>query len=567
MKAETLSQVQNVEMQINRREEKMGKKSDKIKVLFEKARSGNVKELSSLNRAFTNWLRFSFQEERSQPLDAQVLEKFLNNLSKLIREIEKIENVYWKSKAVEMLSRFMETIYTTRNLEPAIKHLESILHDFAGISRDQDMIKKLGDTIDLLTAQPRQTAIESPPTNDKKFIPTRKKRGGCNGSSKDSVSDVGSTTKGSTIDVGGDVTVEGFINNKIEAVIKGGSLELLDQPKTQIRSVIIKELIKNTVEDIIENEIKEILGEQQGEINIETIEASKMNRIENYAIDIIKKTLKEMYPVTFRAHWKRYTMPKLETDLLVYLYNGLRGEQKAMIDFKKLIKQPEKYEFNTSKPVYLKKGTEILIKPEMPGFVFEPSLSSIILRKDWHRLNFRMQPLIEGSFPELGEKIEGQVKLSVGPIPIGEIKINVIIKDYLPEDEKNIKIAGIGSAYQNIFASYAHEDKEIVKKMGALLAAFGDKFMRDQAILRSGDKWDPKLLELIQIADVFQLFWSKASKASKYVEMEWREALKRDEAYLIRPAYWENPMPDPPPELEKIHFNDIKEVIQMFKPL
>jgi hypothetical protein len=161
----------------------MGTKGDNIKVLFEKARGGDVKELSLLTRAFTNSLRLSFQEERSQPFNAQFIEKLLDNLSKLIREIEKIENDYWKSKAVEMLSRLMETIYTTRNLEPAVKHLEIILHDFEGISGDQDMVKRLRDITRLLGGVPRQTAIESPRTNDRKFRPVRKKRGGCNGSS------------------------------------------------------------------------------------------------------------------------------------------------------------------------------------------------------------------------------------------------------------------------------------------------------------------------------------------------------------------------------------------------
>ena len=161
----------------------MGTKGDNIKVLFEKARGGDVKELSLLTRAFTNSLRLSFQEERSQPFNAQFIEKLLDNLSKLIREIEKIENDYWKSKAVEMLSRLMETIYTTRNLELEIKHLESILHDFEGISGDQDMVKRLRDITRLLGGVPRQTAIESPRTNDRKFRPVRKKRGGCNGSS------------------------------------------------------------------------------------------------------------------------------------------------------------------------------------------------------------------------------------------------------------------------------------------------------------------------------------------------------------------------------------------------
>jgi hypothetical protein len=52
-----------------------------------------------------------------------------------------------------------------------------------GISRDQTMVKRLGESSDLLEVLPQQTEVESPLTDNRKFIPTRKKRGGCNGSS------------------------------------------------------------------------------------------------------------------------------------------------------------------------------------------------------------------------------------------------------------------------------------------------------------------------------------------------------------------------------------------------
>ena len=60
---------------------------------------------------------------------------------------------------------------------------------------------------------------------------------------------------------------------------------------------------------------------------------------------------------------------------------------------------------------------------------------------------------------------------------------------------------------------------------------------------------------MIDRADIFQLFWSNTAAASKYVRQEWEHALnlQRQQGF-IRPVYWQQPMPPPPPELGAIHF-------------
>jgi hypothetical protein len=62
------------------------------------------------------------------------------------------------------------------------------------------------------------------------------------------------------------------------------------------------------------------------------------------------------------------------------------------------------------------------------------------------------------------------------------------------------------------------------------------------------------LLKKIDEANIFQLCWSTAAKTSIYVEQEWRHALRLKREALIRPVYWETPMPEPPGELADIHF-------------
>jgi hypothetical protein len=65
-------------------------------------------------------------------------------------------------------------------------------------------------------------------------------------------------------------------------------------------------------------------------------------------------------------------------------------------------------------------------------------------------------------------------------------------------------------------------------------------------------------VEKIEAADLFQLCWSRNARVSTEVETEWRAALALHRKDFIRPCYWQRPMPDRPPELEKIHFAHLR---------
>ena len=110
--------------------------------------------------------------------------------------------------------------------------------------------------------------------------------------------------------------------------------------------------------------------------------------------------------------------------------------------------------------------------------------------------------------------------------------------------------------YDAIFCSYSHKDTAIVERVERAYKALGMDYLRDVTTLRSGETWNPRLLELIEEADIFQLFWSNASAASRYVEQEWAHALSlgRGGAF-IRPVYWEQPMPKAPDALGHLHFH------------
>ena len=116
------------------------------------------------------------------------------------------------------------------------------------------------------------------------------------------------------------------------------------------------------------------------------------------------------------------------------------------------------------------------------------------------------------------------------------------------------------SMYHNdkIFISYSHKDTDIVLAFKKVHKATGYDVLIDIDNLRSGQEWNPTLLNMIDNADIFQLFWSENSKKSKYCKQEWEYALKRTSEGFIRPVYWKSPLPKPPKELSKFHFEHVE---------
>jgi hypothetical protein len=190
----------------------------------------------------------------------------------------------------------------------------------------------------------------------------------------------------------------------------------------------------------------------------------------------------------------------------------------------------------------------------MTGCRFNPPRANFLWLEDWHSVEFKVQasPDLPGFEP--GVATNGKLAFYVGPILIAEVKFWA----YFSEDTEPIAAPAYSEvtddAYQSIFVSYSHNDTSIVEQLEKAYRALGMQYLRDVAILRSGEEWNPALLRKINEADIFQLCWSNAAKSSVYVEQEWRHALNLQRSHFIRPTYWEQPLPEPPPELASIHF-------------
>lgn len=109
------------------------------------------------------------------------------------------------------------------------------------------------------------------------------------------------------------------------------------------------------------------------------------------------------------------------------------------------------------------------------------------------------------------------------------------------------------------FVSYASQDRNRVAMIiqGMKKARPDMDIFFDVDSLRSGDDWEKALWREIDKRDVLFLCWSKYARDSKWVDAEWRYALKNKGVDSIEPVPIDLPGSCPPPdELSRKHFND-----------
>lgn len=190
--------------------------------------------------------------------------------------------------------------------------------------------------------------------------------------------------------------------------------------------------------------------------------------------------------------------------------------------------------------------------PQGEGLTFNPPSQSFLWVEDIHQTEFRMR----ATHPDEGVRLLGSLSVYLGAILLAEVRFVVRIRGSGPEptDVSIPREHASSRPYRKIFASYSHDDLWVVAQFEKYAKVLGDRYLRDWTDLRAGEQWSPRLRELIDEADVFQLFWSSASSQSAFVEQEWRYALQRQTASFIRPGYWEEPFPVPPVELKPLHF-------------
>jgi TIR domain/Hsp70 protein/WD domain, G-beta repeat len=200
-------------------------------------------------------------------------------------------------------------------------------------------------------------------------------------------------------------------------------------------------------------------------------------------------------------------------------------------------------------------GAQLRIVPDLPGIQCNPREQQFEWWEPVHEARFGLR-----AGPDLaGTVVRGAVRIWCGALIFGEVSITIRIAAGGPPVQAPAVTTPL-SPYRKIFASYSHQDRSVVDSFAEAARALGDRYLQDVLTLRAGEPWDARLLELIEDADVFQLFWSRNSMRSPHCRKEWEHALTLRRPLFIRPVYWEDPLPAdpgqelPPATLRVLHF-------------
>jgi hypothetical protein len=245
-------------------------------------------------------------------------------------------------------------------------------------------------------------------------------------------------------------------------------------------------------------------------------------------------TLGEPVPdggVSFTAGYPREVTPQLGYSLSFQVHlGGLQGHVVAL---------PE--------------GTRLLVCPEVPGVVFDPPAQEVRWQQDLQQVTFQL-----GALPHAaGRVLPGAVEVRAGPLLVAQVPLSVSVRGARYGLERTEAMAAsTARLFGSVFASYAPEDDHVVALFAEAYRALGIDVVVDTGTRaeQDGRQGRPRLVEE---ADVFLLFWSKAASRSPRVAEEWQQALSlqdRKGERFIRPLYWNLPWPRPPAPLKHLHF-------------
>jgi serine/threonine protein kinase len=265
---------------------------------------------------------------------------------------------------------------------------------------------------------------------------------------------------------------------------------------------------------------------------------------------VLPQPTAQAQPVQFSAYYPKEVKPGAWQPLAAYVFkqsaektvsedvNRQLGERVSV--FRKIVQ--------TAKQI-IREGELITATPVVPGLQFNPPSVSVAFFEDWHRFDFKLR----AHTAPLNQSANGLLTFTVAGVIVADIPLSIFVGESASESEQ---ASASSKPYQAIFCSYSHRDTQIVERVERAYKALGLDYLRDVVSLKSGTHWSEELLQLIEKADIFQLFWSEAAAQSDYVQQEWQYALRlnRDQAHFIRPVYWRQPMPPPPPDMSHIHF-------------
>lgn len=245
----------------------------------------------------------------------------------------------------------------------------------------------------------------------------------------------------------------------------------------------------------------------------------------------------------------------------------------------------------SSLEVEIPRGSRLQVELTLPGLLIDESVQNFV----WRGRAVSVQFDVMVPAAKAPGNLIGKVTVYLQGAPIGHIRFKIQITAPMPHlvtsmpppgepaTAPNSFISSVAGKpepqplgdearrYKQAFVSYARKDLNEVIKRVQMLERLHVSFFQDLLDLEPGERWERKLYRHIDECDVFMLFWSTASKQSKWVTKEVQYALDRkggDDSRPpeIVPVMIEGPpVPLPNPELAHLHFND--KLLYYMRPL
>jgi hypothetical protein len=245
----------------------------------------------------------------------------------------------------------------------------------------------------------------------------------------------------------------------------------------------------------------------------------------------------------------------------------------------------------SSLEVEIPRGSRLQVELTLPGLEIDEPVQNIV----WRGRAVSVQFAVTVPPAQAPGNLIGKVTVYLQGAPIGHIRFKIQITARRlrmatftpppgePATGPQPLIGGTGEKpepqplgdeacrYKQAFVSYAMKDLNEVTKRVQMLERLHVSFFQDVLDLEPGERWERKLYQHVDDCDVFMLFWSTASKESKWVTKEVQYALARkggDDSRPpeIVPVLIEGPpVPLPNPELAHLHFND--KLLYYMRPL
>jgi hypothetical protein len=153
-----------------------------------------------------------------------------------------------------------------------------------------------------------------------------------------------------------------------------------------------------------------------------------------------------------------------------------------------------------------------------------------------------------------------------GDIPITVLKFELVVEQERQGEANPRPLEQEQIPIQNVFASYASEDRVDVLQWTRGAEFAGVNVFLDVLTLREGAAWETELQRHVPTKDLFCLFWSAPASRSRWVEMEWQCALATRGLDYIHPVALADPRVVPPPEqLRSRQFSDVSFVVREYE--